>query len=31
MNNYARKRAEIADANNNLFYFSLPLHPNNEE
>lgn len=27
MNNYAHKRTEIADTNNNLFYFCVPLQP----
>lgn len=27
MNNYACKRVEISDMNNNLFYFFIPLHP----
>ena len=26
MNNYAYKRTEKAATNNNLFYFSIPLH-----
>ena len=31
MNNYARKRAEFDDGNNNLSLFFIPLHPKNEE
>ena len=27
MNNYAHKRTEIADTDNNLFYFCVPLQP----
>ena len=27
MNNYARKRAEFDDGNNNLSHFFIPLHP----
>lgn len=27
MNNYAHKKTEIPSVDNNLFFFSLPLHP----